>query len=575
MLNTDAHNPLLTDKMTKEEFVINNTGISETEEVPVEYLEALYDRIQANEIKLHHIEESKDTKEKKARGIRVLSTLKFFRKKDKVDVEQIKAGQEESAGLQALIDAQQKGSSHEFIMASEPDLLKPIFESLCDDILEALSIALQAAPSDVGLMCVEGFHHAAHLACHIGIQRMRDFAFQNLEFATRLVQPTLAIPGVSTKAVETLLILAKRDSNLIGTSWNSVLRVVSRLDGLISTPNHKDYLIPVKLLQYGGDALLGVPAGVQLPDDGKDASVLWSTKGAEAFLSALHESSEVQDMGRIFAGTIKLDGIAILDFTRALCSVSSMELYAPSSPRLFAMQKLVEVGHFNMARIRLIWTRVWSLLGEHFQSAAAHSDQSVGMYAIDSLRQLAAKFLSREELTKFAYQEEVLRPFATLVRSGSVTCQELAVHCVGQICESNAAYLRSGWRIVFACLMNASTQDVDSVVHAAQSVLGKILYASTFKPISDKCAADCINCLLSLANNHHCNTSQVGKFIKQLAGKLALDESGEVLSEEEVELHWSPLLAGLTSLCLEPHLRSTALSVLFDILLTHGYGIES
>mmetsp|Transcript_778 Transcript_778/g.2900 ORF Transcript_778/g.2900 Transcript_778/m.2900 type:complete len:1642 (+) Transcript_778:177-5102(+) len=570
MLNTDAHNPLLADKMTKEEFVINNTGISETEDVPVEYLEQLYDRIQANEIKLHHMDD-KGSAQKTAKGNRVLSTLKFFRKQDRTPADSQTAGQEESAGLQALIDAQQKGLDKEFISATDKDLLKPILESVGDEVLEALSIALQAAPSGVGSICVEGFRHAAHLSCHCGIHRLREVAFQNLEFATRLVQPTLAIQGVSAQAVDAILRIGKQDANLVGTSWMSVLRVVSRLDGLLSNSSHKDYLIPVSLLKYGGDALLGVPPGVQLEHDGKDPSVLWSTKGAESLLDELHRSPEAQEVGRIFSGTIKLDGIAILDFTRALCNVSSMELCAPSAPRLFSMQKLVEVGHFNMARIRLIWTRVWSLLGEHFLKAAAHSDQSVAMYAIDSLRQLAAKFLSRAELTKFAYQSEVLRPFATLVRSGSPTCQELAVHCVGQICESNAAYLRSGWRIVFACLMNASTQDVEAVVLAAQSVLGKILYAETFQPIQDGCAADCINCLLSLANNGHCDIVLVGKFIRQLAAKLAVDETDEVLSDEESELHWSPLLAGLTSLSLEPHLRSVALSAMFDILLDYGH----
>lgn len=38
------------------------------------------------------------------------------------------------------------------------------------------------------------------------------------------------------------------------------------------------------------------------------------------------------------------------------------------------------------------------------------------MYAVDALRQLAAKLLERAELARFTHQGEALRPFAAVLR---------------------------------------------------------------------------------------------------------------------------------------------------------------
>ena len=52
MLNTDAHNPAIKRKMTKDQFVRNNRGLDDGQDLPLEFLESMYDRIVANEIKM-------------------------------------------------------------------------------------------------------------------------------------------------------------------------------------------------------------------------------------------------------------------------------------------------------------------------------------------------------------------------------------------------------------------------------------------------------------------------------------------------------------------------------------------
>lgn len=49
-----------------------------------------------------------------------------------------------------------------------------------------------------------------------------------------------------------------------------------------------------------------------------------------------------------------------------------------SQPRVFSLQKLVEVADFNMdSRGRIVWANVWGVLSQHFSALGAHSNRSV------------------------------------------------------------------------------------------------------------------------------------------------------------------------------------------------------
>lgn len=56
----------------------------------------------------------------------------------------------------------------------------------------------------------------------------------------------------------------------------------------------------------------------------------------------------------------------IVDFVRWLCAVSMDELLSTTHPRMFSLQKIVEISYYNMGRIRLQWSRIWEVIGDHF-----------------------------------------------------------------------------------------------------------------------------------------------------------------------------------------------------------------
>jgi brefeldin A-inhibited guanine nucleotide-exchange protein len=52
MLNTDAHNPQVKKRMTKSDFIKNNRGINDNEDLPEELLSSIFDEIVSNEIRM-------------------------------------------------------------------------------------------------------------------------------------------------------------------------------------------------------------------------------------------------------------------------------------------------------------------------------------------------------------------------------------------------------------------------------------------------------------------------------------------------------------------------------------------
>ena len=91
---------------------------------------------------------------------------------------------------------------------------------------------------------------------------------------------------------------------------------------------------------------------------------------------------------------------------------------------MYSLTKLVEISYYNMGRIRLQWSRVWSVLGEHFTKTGCSENDVIAAFALDSLRQLSIKYLEKGELPNYKFQNDFLRPFETIMkRTGSLANQ--------------------------------------------------------------------------------------------------------------------------------------------------------
>ncbi|MBA0602257.1 hypothetical protein Gorai_002444 [Gossypium raimondii] len=164
----------------------------------------------------------------------------------------------------------------------------------------------------------------------------------------------------------------------------------------------------------------------------------------------LLDQIENAELSHVFAHSQRLNSEAIVAFVKALCKVSMSELQSPTDPRVFSLTKLIEIAHYNMNRIRLVWSRMWHVLSDFFVSVGLSKNLSVASFVMDSLWHLAMKFLEREELANYNFQNEFLRPFVIIMqKSDSTEIRELIVRCISHMVLSHASNVKSGWRSVF------------------------------------------------------------------------------------------------------------------------------
>ncbi|CAI5509907.1 unnamed protein product [Closterium sp. Naga37s-1] len=288
------------------------------------------------------------------------------------------------------------------------------------------------------------------------------------------------------------------------------------------------------------------------------------------------------EVSRLFSRSERLNGQAIVEFVKALCKVSLEELRSPTEPRVFSLTKIVEIAHFNMSRIRLVWSRIWAVLADYFVTVGCMPNLSVAMYAIDSLRQLAMKFLEREELSNYNFQNEFLKPFVVVMRrTASVEIRELIIRCVSQMVFARVGNVKSGWKIMFMVFTTAATDDNKNIVLLAFETIEKVVreYFPYITETETTTFTDCVNCLIAFTNSRFNKDVSLNAiaFLRFCALKLAEGDlgatalerekglsptkvshlpghpDGEVFTDKDDHLYfWFPLLAGLSELTFDP-----------------------
>lgn len=329
------------------------------------------------------------------------------------------------------------------------------------------------------------------------------------------------------------------------------------------------------------------------------ASPLVTPEQINNFISNINLLDQIGifELNHIFAHSPRLNSDAIVAFVKALCKVSMTELQSPTDPRIFCLTKIVEIAHYNMNRIRLVWSRIWKVLSDFFVSVGLSENLSVAIFVMDSLRQLAMKFLEREELANYNFQNEFLQPFAVVMqKSNASEVRELIVRCVSQMVLSRVNNIKSGWKSVFTVFTAAAADDRKNIVLLAFETMEKIVrdYFPYITETETTTFTDCVKCLITFTSSKFSSDASLNAiaFLRFCAVKLA--EEGFISHEKDTEqqpskidssdgnsmVHkddhvyfWVPLLAGLARLTTDsrPTIRKGSAEVLFDILADHGH----
>uniref|UniRef100_A0A672PTQ8 Brefeldin A-inhibited guanine nucleotide-exchange protein 1-like n=1 Tax=Sinocyclocheilus grahami TaxID=75366 RepID=A0A672PTQ8_SINGR len=496
MLTTDLHSPQVKNKMTKEQYIKMNRGINDSKDLPEEYLSAIYDEIAGKKISM------KETKELTLKSNKQsVASEKQRRLLYNVEMEQM------AKTAKALMEAVSHVQAP-FTSATHLEHVRPMFKLAWTPFLAAFSVGLQDCDdTEVASLCLEGIRCAIRIACIFSIQLERDAYVQALARFT-LLTASSGITEMKQKnidTIKTLITVAHTDGNYLGNSWHEILKCISQLElaQLIGTGVKARYISGTVRGKEGfitstkeqtSDEYLGLGGNV----DRKQIASIQESIGETS------SQSVVVAVDRIFTGSIRLDGNAIVDFVRWLCAVSMDELASPTHPRMFSLQKIVEISYYNMGRIRLQWSRIWEVIGDHFNKVGCNPNEDVAIFAVDSLRQLSMKFLEKGELANFRFQKDFLRPFEHIMKKNrSPTIRDMVVRCIAQMVNSQAGNIRSGWKNIFSVFHLAASDQDESIVELAFQTTGHIV-TNVFEkhfPATIDSFQDAVKCLSEFACN--------------------------------------------------------------------------
>uniref|UniRef100_A0A7N6BN86 ADP-ribosylation factor guanine nucleotide-exchange factor 1 (brefeldin A-inhibited) n=1 Tax=Anabas testudineus TaxID=64144 RepID=A0A7N6BN86_ANATE len=584
MLTTDLHSPQVKNKMTKEQYIKMNRGINDSKDLPEEYLSAIYNEIAGKKIAM------KETKELTMKSNKQsVASEKQRRLLYNVEMEQM------AKTAKALMEAVSHVQAP-FTSATHLEHVRPMFKLAWTPFLAAFSVGLQDCDdTEVASLCLEGIRCAIRIACIFSIQLERDAYVQALARFT-LLTASSGIAEMKQKnidTIKTLITVAHTDGNYLGNSWHEILKCISQLElaQLIGTGVKARYIsgtvrgkegFIASTKEQSNDEYLGLVGGTV---DRKQIASIQESIGETS------SQSVVVAVDRIFTGSTRLDGNAIVDFVRWLCAVSMDELASPTHPRMFSLQKIVEISYYNMGRIRLQWSRIWEVIGDHFNKVGCNSNEDVAIFAVDSLRQLSMKFLEKGELANFRFQKDFLRPFEHIMKKNrSPTIRDMVVRCIAQMVNSQAANIRSGWKNIFSVFHLAASDQDESIVELAFQTTGHIVtnvFEKHFAATIDS-FQDAVKCLSEFACNasfpdtsmeairliRHC-----AKYVSERpqAFKDYTSDDMNVAPEDRVWVRgWFPILFELSCIINRCKLdvRTRGLTVMFEVMKTYGHTFE-
>ena len=142
------------------------------------------------------------------------------------------------------------------------------------------------------------------------------------------------------------------------------------------------------------------------------------------------------------------------------------------------------------------------MLSEHFVHVGSHENLNVAIFAIDSLRQLADKFLIKEEFASFNFQKDFLKPFEQIMLHNLATrteIKEYIVMCITNICRSKTAYIKSGWSVIINIFTLAAQDSERMLVQQSFQAL-KIAITEKFDLLASN-FVELVNCLNKYSMN--------------------------------------------------------------------------
>ncbi|CCD22281.1 Arf family guanine nucleotide exchange factor SEC7 NDAI_0A01230 [Naumovozyma dairenensis CBS 421] len=604
MLNTDLHSSQVKNRMTLNDFLENNEGIDNGNDLPRDFLVGLYNEIANNEIKL--LSEQHDALLADGKGtVEAAPSFSLFGYRDYNREAYMQVSKQIASKTELVFknlnESKDKTTDDIYYAASHVEHVSSIFENLWMSFLAALTPPFKEYDEvETTNKCLEGLKLSIRIASIFSISDARtSFIGALVQFCN--LQNVDEIKMKNINAMVILLEVSLSEGNYLKESWTDVLFVVSQLERLqlISKGIDRETVPDV------AQARLANPR--QSFDSTRSTAVapsifdLWGKKATPTELAQekhhnqtlspdiskfISSSDLVVLMDNIFTKSSELTGSAIVDFIKALTHVSLDEIESSqnaSTPRMFSLQKMVDVCYYNMDRIKLEWTPIWTIMGNAFNKIATNPNLAVVFFAIDSLRQLSMRFLDIEELTGFEFQHDFLKPFEyTVQNTTNVEVQEMIIECYRNFILTKSEKIKSGWKTILESLQFTAQSKSESIVKKTQELISNDIIPDHFESVfcQDNAFAELVTVFKEITKNKKfqklaLHALESLKKMTQKIAKICFDDKDETLlhGKDIFQDVWFPMLFCFNDTIMtaeDLEVRSRALNYMFDALVAYG-----
>jgi len=594
MLATDLHSVSIKkeNRMTKASWLKMNAGNNGGKQFDESYLLAIYDRISQEPLKL---------------------------KEDIEDTEEVPIKIKTSFPIDDPPSSAKQNTKPPYDYGNILENVRFMIGCGWHPILAALSLVLEnTEDSKIIQTCLEGFKYSIDLTSLLTMSIEREAFISSLSNFT-ISEKIKELKQKNMDSLQKLILIARIDGNYLEKSWLQVLRAISLLERLrilflgVNNPNAQDISNHLSSGGSGGSGSggsggsgsgsansstnsLSVNGGHPSAKRTISTSDFFSVKSLQRYGSSTPSieginveqiSKELETANHLFVNSNTLSNEAIVYFVECLTTVSMDEIKL-QTPSTFSLQKLVEVAVYNSHRIKIIW----NIIADHFTKIGTTQADNVYIVSmvIDSLKQLAQKFLDLEEEHKDQSQKDFLRPLEMIFSHNThPDVRELILKCIFQLTNGRNSMIKSGWRPIFTIFTLSSSSADHEIASQAFDFVDELI--RDFSYITETFFIDYVNCLSSYANSRYKDLSTKAIDILSYCGvQLANGRVCTLVREEgapsntplftDSEQHislWFPLLTGLARVIShpDPELRSYSVDTLFRVLALFGSTFSS
>ena len=503
MLQTALHNPNVKERMTLDEFIKLLEG--QNIDFKNEYLNDIYKQILEEPLSFPESEESKQDKDK--------NDITYSRVKLRL-INEFNYNSKMKQNKDRL-----------YIILKESDILdylSQFMSSIIAPLFSMLTIIIEE--SEDSLICnqaILGISYIIKILGLLNLNQQKQNIISNLCTMTNLLQ----VKNLKEKniiCITELLSLANSDFRYCKGGWSLILEIVNKLYyylSLISMPKDEkeEYfkLKKQKALETNNKKT------ISLVED--------NISSEKEIMKILSKEINLNDFEKIFLKTLNFDSSTLLEFVNSICDIARFEFKNNGLGKIFFLQKIVEISELNLfIRPRFNWNNIWKILSEFFVDIGCSNDNENSANAMDSLRQLAMKFLQKKEGEKYHFQKDFLMPFYdTWKKCHNFYTKEYIIICINNLLNNYSKNIKSGWDVILSIFKEVAKMDNEENI---QKQILNVLYDISkinYNEIKD-IFKDLTSCLIEFTSKHQ---EEVMKIIENFVEQVEDETNFNILLE--------------------------------------------